>query len=178
MATKAKAAWVCIGGKPGEIGYCSRCGQGLEINLPQRLDLMGEIMKSFVKIHSKCPQGSYVEKPATTPEEWKMGRDTGTSSLTIYSAITGKTSLHRTFDIPHDPDDFGRCYRLLKLFPLWREKLSETIKLCRKWKPFVAAWDELTLLYEEELTSMKAPKLYKRMKELAGDPSEGGAGAE
>ena len=165
---KRKTDWVVIGGKPGEIGYCTRCGQGLNINLPQPMDLLGEIMKAFVKIHSRCAAGNYVEKPATTPEEWADGRDTGTSSLTIYSAITGKRSRHISFDVPHDPDDFGRCYRLLKLFPAWREKLAETIKLCPEWEPFVAAWDELTALYELEVPNHtgSAPKLYARMKEL------------
>ena len=165
-----KGDWVVIGGKPGEIGYCTRCGQGLNINLPQPVDLMVEIMNAFVKIHSRCAPGKYVEKPATTPDEWAHGRDTGTSSLTIYSAITGMPSHHGRYDVPHDPDDFGRCYRLLKLFPQWREKLAETIKLCPEWKPFAEAWDELTAIYEEEVPNHRgsAPKLYKRMKELEG----------
>lgn len=161
-----KSDWVVVGGKPGEVAWCTRCGQGLNINLPQPLALMAEILKAFVKIHSTCAPGKHVEKPAVTPEEWAAGRDTGTSSLTIYSAITGKPSHHSSFDTPRDPSDFGRCYRLLKLFPAWREKLSETAKLCKKWEPFVAAWDELTALYEEESPKGTAPKLYKRMQEL------------
>jgi len=168
VSKEKKGDWVVIGGKPGEVGYCTRCGQGLNINLPQPVDLMVEIMNAFVRIHSRCAPGKYFEKPATTPDEWALGRDTGTSSLTIYSAITGRPSHHRSYDVPHDPDDFGRCYRLLKLFPQWRDKLAETIKICPEWQPFVEAWDELTALYEEEVPNHtgRAPKLYKRMKEL------------
>ena len=171
---KRKTDWVVIGGKPGEVGYCTRCGRGLEINLPQPMDLMVEIIKAFVKIHGKCPAGQYVEKPPVTPDEWAMGRDTGTSSLTIYAAITGKRSPrngYNRFDIPHDPDDFGRCYRLLKLFPTWRTLLAKTISICPEWEPFVAAWDELTELYELEVPNHKgsAPKLYARMKEIRAE---------
>ena len=165
---KRKGDWVVIGGKPGEIGYCTRCGQGLNINLPQPLDLLTEIMKAFVKIHFRCKPGQYVEKPATSPDEWANGRDTGTSSLTIYSAITGQPSHHKRYDVQHDPADFGRCYRLLKLFPAWREKLRETVKICPEWEPFVEAWDELTALYEQELLTGTAPQLYDKIKVLEG----------
>src|ERR1017187_10180744 len=106
--TKAKVDWVLPGGKPGEMGYCTRCGRGLSINLPQPMELVIACTKAFVSIHSDYQPGKYVDKPAQSPEEWAIGRDTGTSSLTIYPAITGNTS--RRIDIPYDPDDFGRCY--------------------------------------------------------------------
>jgi len=157
--------WVVAGGKPGEVGYCTRCGEGLVLGT-QPVDIFLAASKAFVKLHSKCKPGKYFEKPAKTPDEWAHGRDSGTSSLTIYSAITGHPSPHGCFDVPHDPDDFGRCYRLLKLFPAWREKLAETINICKEWEPFVAAWDELTELYEEEMRNDVAPKLYKRLQAL------------
>lgn len=165
---KRKGDWVVMGGKPGEVAYCTRCGEGLTLSLPQHMDVFIAASNAFIKVHSRCEKNAYFEKPAVTPEEWAAGRDTGTSSLTIYSAITGKPTHHRGFDIPYDPDDFGRCYRLLKLFPAWREKLGETIKRCPPWKPFVEAWDELTALYELEVPnhSGSAPRLYARMKEL------------
>ena len=163
-----KGDWVVMGGKPGEVAYCTRCGEGLTLVLPLHMEVFLAASHAFVKVHSHCPAGKYIEKPVVTPEEWAASRDTGTSSLTIYSAITGKPSHHRGYGVPHDPDDFGRCYRLLKLFPAWREKLSETVKLCREWEPFVQAWDELTALYELEAPNHQgsAPKLYARMKEI------------
>src|SRR5437879_1332313 len=100
MAAKEKEKkgdWVVVGGRPGEIGYCTRCGSGLNINLPQPLEIMAACMKAFANMHSKCPPGRYFEKPAKTPEEWACGRDAGTSSLTIYSAITAKPSPHEHF---------------------------------------------------------------------------------
>jgi hypothetical protein len=76
-------------------------------------------------------------------------------------------------DIPYDPDDFGRCYRLLKLFPSWRAELPKVADVCPKWKPYVEAWDELTAMFEAAgwHDETKKPKgdggrMYNRMKEL------------
>ena len=105
-----------------------------------------------------------------TPIEWLLSNDTGISSKTICAVMTNSkigidTSLP---DIPYDPADFGRCYRLLKLFPEWRPRLPEVAAWFAAWEPMVAAWDELTNLYEEEIKNESgvAPKLYERMQEL------------
>jgi hypothetical protein len=166
-ASKPKFDWVVMGGKHGEVGYCTRCGEGLQLVMPISLDLFCALTDAFVKLHSKCKLGGYVEKPAATPLEWLNGRDTGTSSMTIFRAITGMPVPRDShYDIPHDAADFGRCYRLLKLFPAWRPQLPKVIDICPKWRPYVEAWDELTELYEQELTKGSAPKLYARMKQL------------
>jgi len=173
-----RGSWVHIGGAPGEMGWCERCGQGLNINLPQPIFIVTAAMKAFAEHHEQCPPGQHHEKPAQSPEEWAAGRDTGTSSLTIYAAITGKKGRDRDFDIPYDPDDFGRCYRLLQLFPAWRKDLPKVIALCSEWKPFVEAWDELTQMYEgagwhnygpgKSTEGIKGDggKMYTRMKQL------------
>lgn len=166
MKVKAKADWVIAGGAPGEVAYCERCGQGLTLNMPQPIPIFIAASDAFVKMHSRCEPGKYFPKPAQTPEEWAVGRDTGTSSLTIYHVMTGKPSHQGRYDIPYDPDDFGRCYRLLQLFPQWRERLPEVAKKFPEWRGLVGAWDELTALYEEELPKHTAPKLYARMKGL------------
>lgn len=172
-ARQKKGDWVVMGGKPGELAYCTRCGQGLSLNMPQLIAVVVAASKAFVKAHSNCAAGQYIEKPAESPEEWANGRDTGTSSLTIYSAITGMPSPHGILDVPYDPSDFGRCYRLLKLFPAWRPQLNKVVGLCEAWRPFVEAWDELAALYEEELPTGTAPKLYARMTQLyAQQPTE------
>ncbi len=162
------ADWVVVGGKPGELAHCTRCGQGLDINLPQAVDVIVSACDAFGKVHAKCQPGQYAEPAATTPQQWLAGRDTGVSSAFIYTAPTGNSTLYRQHDVPHDPEDFGRCYRLLKLFPQYREALPRAAQLCPKWKPFVEAWDELTALYEAELTKGAAPKLYERIKQLGG----------
>lgn len=111
-----------------------------------------------------------------TPEQWIVGDDTGVSSKTIWAVMMGAVSGQEpwyAFDVPHDPDDFGRCYRLLKAIPEWRPRLHEVAERFPKWAPLIAAWDELTALYEEEVANGKprrlcsrAPKLYERMRQL------------
>lgn len=166
-----KADWVVVGGRPGESSHCRRCGNGLTIGT-QRVEVATAAMKAFVKIHAACRPGTYKETPAATPHQWLTGRDTGTSSLTIFSAMTGLPSPHGDYDVPYDPDDFGRCYRLLRLFPEWREHLNKTVSLCPAWAAFVDNWDELTRIYEQELPAGRMPKLYARLQELQPSESE------
>lgn len=83
-----------------------------------------------------------------TPIDWLMSGDTGTSSKTICSVMTGSDAPSFGADVPHDAGDFGRCHRLLRLFPDWRPRLPEVAEKYPKWGPMVAAWDELTALYE------------------------------
>lgn len=88
------------------------------------------------------------------PEDWLASDDTGISSETIYVALRGLSPQGRDrYDIPHDPSDFGRCYRLLKLFPEWRLRLQEVADRFPKWGPMVAAWPRLEALYETILAA-------------------------
>jgi hypothetical protein len=104
-----------------------------------------------------------------TPIEWLLSGDTGTSSKTICAVMTG-SNLGGDFDagVPHDPSDFGRCYRLLRLFPGWIERLDEVALHYPMWTGLVREWGELTAMYKEELAegTENAPRLYRRMKVL------------
>lgn len=75
-------------------------------------------------------------------------------------------------DIPYDPEDFGRCHRLLFAFPEWRARLPEVAARYPEWVPFVAAWDELAALYVEG-EGGQAPKLYRRMREIRDGGNNG-----
>lgn len=104
---------------------------------------------------------------------WLINGDTGISSETIWSVMMSRR-IEKSYwraDVPQDPDDFGRCYRLLKVMPSWRERLPEVATKYPAWKPLVGAWDELTALYEEELPRKSAPKLYARMRQLLHKPA-------
>lgn len=112
------------------------------------------------------------------PNEWILSSDTGVSSKTIWAVMMGvaiapgqrcgfaSRTLDLTYDIPFDPADFGRCHRLLKLFPDWRSGIARMGEIFPKWKPMADRWDELERLYEEERPSGKCPKLYDLMKTL------------
>jgi hypothetical protein len=80
-----------------------------------------------------------------TPTEWLLSDDTCMSSKTICAVMTG--TKYADPDVPYDAGDFGRCYRLLELFPEWRARLPEVAAKHPKWGPLVSAWDELTALY-------------------------------
>lgn len=113
-----------------------------------------------------------------TPIDWMMSGDTGISSETILSVLTGNRAPQWT-DTPRDPADFGRCYRLLANFPGWRERMPEVAAKYPKWGPMAAAWDELTRLYERccdesgqytrksyKANEAAATTLYERMQAL------------
>jgi hypothetical protein len=153
-----------MGGKADELAHCTRCGEGLSVKMPISIKLMAALGKAFTDLHAECKPGKYAEPPVVMPQQWFTGRDTGTSSLTIYGVMM-HTTIQRC-DIPYDPADFGRCYRLLKLFPEWRERLWEVTESHPEWKPFVDAWDAMETLYEAEFPSGVAPKLYDLMQTL------------
>lgn len=110
-------------------------------------------------------------------KRWLFGVDTGKSSLTIASVLDTEcfskvrlsvaTGTEKCAGIPRDPDDFGRCCRLLEVMPEWRARLSEVAEQCPDWAPLIAAWAELEDLFREETAAGdNCPKLHARMKDL------------
>lgn len=109
------------------------------------------------------------------PMEWIVARDTGISSRTIWAVMVDvRTSVVPRTDIPHDPPDFGRCYRLLEHFPHWRKKLGLVAQELPRWGPFVDNWDDLEEMYEACLNphghyrggTDASRAMYERMQEL------------
>lgn len=156
--------------------HCGKCNhQWAPCFLPITAEAFGKMT------HIVCPAcGSKKvitgEFPKTTEHgnarAWLKNGDTGTSSLTIWRTLMGETP--EDADVPHDPADFGRCYRLLKVMPSWRARLPEVAAKYPAWKRLVEAWDELTALFDEEAPSGTCPKLYARMQALRqADPAVG-----
>lgn len=104
-----------------------------------------------------------------TPCEWIIGRDTGISSKTIWAVMMRFAHVDVGpfgFDVPHDPSDFGRCYRLLNHFPEWKARLQDVARCFPKWVPMVREWASLVELYEQGLPSERCPKLFALMQKL------------
>lgn len=102
--------------------------------------------------------------------EWLVSGDTGQSSITILAWMNGARSGHIYY--PLDPDDLGRCIRLINLVPEYREQLPDMAKASPEWEALVNHWDELEALYNEELPSRRAPKCYARMRALLEEPEQ------
>jgi hypothetical protein len=112
--------------------------------------------------------------------QWIAGRDTGISSKTIWSVMMGVEVLGTEawslqYDVPLDPDDFGRCYRLLELIPGWRARLGEVADRFPAWRPLVEHWSELEALYRPVVETpgqrwnlTASTVMYDRMVELRG----------
>jgi hypothetical protein len=168
---KSKTEWVVVGGADGELAHCTRCGQALRVNMPQPLEIVVACGNAFVKMHSRCEAGNYIAPVPKNVREWREGRDTGVSSQTIYSVFMGERPPTYGADVPQDPEDFGRCYRLLSIAPDWRKNLHKVAEKYPEWGPLVREWDVLTAQYEYELKNGSKPdyKLYHQMQELIAE---------
>ncbi len=85
--------------------------------------------------------------------EWLRLRDNGLSSQCIADRMCGLTT---TGDHPHDGDDFGRCERLLALYPEWRARLGEMACVNVYWAALVPKWAEIAEAWRHDIN------LYRR----------------
>jgi hypothetical protein len=181
-------SWVVLNaGRDGRF-ECHRCGGTHVPSYPVEISLMVATTEWFGKMHKGCkepdggprcrvclalghkPEECPEMRPAT-PEAWLDGPDTGRSSLTIYGVLHHEPSARARVRselgaVPLDPADFGRCHRLLLLFPTWAARLHEVATRYPDWAPLVSAWRELASLYEEEYATGFAPRLMMRMQDL------------
>lgn len=103
---------------------------------------------------------------------WITGKDTGLSSKAIWTHMVGSTEWSWGWPhYPHDPDDLGRCLRLLELVPLWKLRIGEMARHNRQWAALVARWAELTSAMADEVgidwsKGRSAPKTYALMRSI------------
>lgn len=168
---------------PPDTLFCMACGVTYKMTMPAPISIMCATIDAFDKDHKRCKIDK-AKGPACSHcfgfghaedgcsrldyrgsvEKWWNGPDTGASSKAICAKLAGWTHEQRA-STPLDPSDFGRCHRLLKAIPGWRARIGEMADV-PGWAGLVEAWDELEALYEEELPSGNAPKLYARMREI------------
>src|SRR5690348_9121224 len=102
--------------------FCFHCGESQVMPLPMPVELATDFMKSFDKHHKDCEKTW--SEPVATPEGkgenanamwWVRNGEHGTSSKTMFKYLSGSNMMHIERDShPIDPDDFRRCYLLLK----------------------------------------------------------------
>jgi len=155
---------------------CLHCGAEQDIGMPCPIKVMEAWGKNFESLHKSCEpsEAGAARFKYSNPSEWARSWDVGISSATIFATFAGIREVANMPipGYPLDADDFGRCYRLLKVAPAsWRDELYKLVnweKTEKEWQALVDHWSELTKLYEEELPADKFPKFTARIRELLG----------
>ena len=103
-----------------------------------------------------------------TLSEWIANGEVGTSSKTMWCALQG-IPFDRA-DVPHDPDDFSRCYQLYILVPEFRsaDAFDRIAAMYPWWKPYLDQWRKLERMYCAATSKGEStmPDLYAFMQEL------------
>ncbi len=157
--------------------FCFQCGDSHKLKLPIPAKELAELCITFTKRHAKClktwvePTVDETQKLVSVKDKMKWWIDNGehgTSSKTMYSVISGEPIMSRfDFSPPSDPDDFRRCYLLLKAVPEFKMMLFKMKPLSDVWGALVDNWDTLTGMLEKAMAgSGKSPEMYDLMKKL------------
>jgi len=159
--------------------FCSHCGQTLAMPFPISVDMFSAMAKVFAKEHKHCPptwkqpEADQLQSVNEKARWWVENGEQGTSSKTIFSVIHGG-DLRNGFTLlkpssychPYDPDDFRRCYLLLKAVPEWRAELDKMRTVSKQWNALVDNWDKLTGMLEEQMKNKKRNGMYEFMQSL------------
>ena len=137
--------------------FCDHCGGSFAFQLPISVDDMTEKIKAFEQLHKDCPK-TWQEPTVAIGDDintkinfWIQHGQRGISSETIVEVLTGRKLVKYYKSHPHDPDDFSRCYKLLKMIPELRAALPLMRSQSKAWSNLVDNWDTLTGMYEENV---------------------------
>jgi hypothetical protein len=151
--------------------FCFNCGDSYNMNLPQPVNMASLMMKEFAKNHKGCLKtwSEPVADQTTTIQErmifWLGSGERGMGSEAMFEKISGYKLKGYTYH-PCDPDDFKRCYKLLKIIPEWKSELHKLKELSPVWEKLVDNWDKLTEYYENMLEVKKPNGMYEFMRDL------------
>lgn len=115
-------------------------------------------------------------KPIVHPDammrliEWLFADDTGVSSKSMAAIALGVPKRDCFgYSAPHDPADFGRCYRLVLAVPEIIDAFPAIARRIPKFAGILKNWGELCALYERDKTTGRSDDLYDRIQELRGE---------
>jgi hypothetical protein len=82
---------------------------------------------------------------------WALSGNTGKSSMYMAGvAAFGRRHRPRHSALPGDYDDLRRCVRMATACKSFRQALPELARVSPLWARFIARWDELVRLAEQE----------------------------
>ncbi len=116
--------------------HCPKCGAG---------------SKKIAFGRGDVPDPEPIQTGMTDPERraaWLKLHDNGQSSQCIADKMCGMVP---TGNYPHDGDDFGRCERLLALYPAWRARFGEMRVVNEFWDALVPRWDEIAVAWRHDV---------------------------
>jgi hypothetical protein len=114
-----------------------------------------------------------------TIADWLLGNDTGSSSKALAAVALGANPAGANISYPHDGDDFGRCYRLLKSYPEAARGLERLGKEGGSyWRALVPRWSEIEQAYLHDLalprgTDRKQYRCYDLMRSITDPVAKG-----
>lgn len=150
--------------------FCLNCGGEFILTYPMEVDAMSKKMKSFDDLHKDCkPTWKEPEVDLTLTQQeradwWLKHGERGMSSEFIFNML--QNGIAERVSLPQDPDDFKRCYKLLKAIPEWRERLHELKNTSSQWSKLIDNWDNLTEMFEDMLVCKKDNGMYDFMNKI------------
>lgn len=155
--------------------FCLNCGGEFKIEYPIDIEEMIKKSKAFELLHADCKPNwkePVVDQSKSIQEKalfWLQHGERGRSSEAMCFHLMGRTGSNSH---PYDPDDFRRCYLLLKAVPEWngveyRERMKQ---LSPEWSNLIYHWDKLTAMLEEQMVTHKRNGMYELMQECIDIP--------
>jgi len=139
------------------------------VAIPRQLNAVVDAANSIVK---EFQRDLIPSKEGMGLHAWLRSDDTGLSSRAMatrmYPTLCAGVGVEVTSNHPHDPGDFGRCYRFLRAVKGARDLVPQMADVSPAWTKLAGNWTRLEALYEEELTAEtgSAPKLYAEIQAL------------
>ena len=151
--------------------FCLNCGEEHKLIMPIPVNEMIKKTKAFDVLHKDCKptwKEPEVDQTKSLNEKmifWLSQGERGTSSNTIFQTLSGQ-NIKAWMSHPCDPDDFRRCYLLLKTIPEWKADLYKLKEISPVWSKLVDNWDKLTSMLEEQMETHKPNGMYEFMESL------------
>ncbi|ECJ3227561.1 hypothetical protein FP993_19495 [Salmonella enterica] len=110
-------------------------------------DRMNTIIKAVNMICDEYSREKVTASQGMGLTAWLASDDTGLSSLFMASVLSGQFA--STNNYPRDPDDLGRCIRLIEAVPELAEKISLMAQHGHQWSAVAQNWERWSHLYRE-----------------------------